>query len=88
MIHYTNPELIYWHEIGIVYFKTAGFTMIAFTVTAGPMCSNGFLYSELPFNTMYNCYIANIQILSVFWYISLLAIVTHYFYMKTLTSLS
>ena len=88
MIHYTNPELIYWHEGGIVYFKTAGVIMIAFTVTAGPMCSNGFLYSELTFNTMYNCYIANIQIHSVSLYISLSVIVTHCFYMKILTSLS
>ena len=77
MIHYTNPELIYWHEVGIVYFKTAGFTMIAFTVTPGPLCSNGFLYSELTFNTMYNCYIANIQIHSILLYISLSVIVTH-----------
>ena len=88
MIHYTNPELIYWHEVGIVYFKTAGFTMIAFTVTAGPMCSNGFLYSELTFYTMYNCFIPYLQFHSVFLYISLSVIVTHCFYMKTLTSLS
>ena len=88
MINDTNPELIYWHEVDIVYFKTASFTMIAFTVTAGPMCSNGFLFSELTFSTMYNCYIANIQIHSVFLYISLSVIVTHCFNMTTLTSLS